>query len=38
MCSCIKNLCLKVAAVVVGISVLLAGSHVRAGFLEGQTL
>ena len=40
MRSCIKISALKVAAVVVGISVLMGGSHVNAGgiFLEGQTL
>ena len=39
MSSCIKNSSLKVAAIVVGISVLMGGSQVNAGiFLEGQTL
>jgi hypothetical protein len=38
MCSCIRNSSLKAAAVVVGISVLMGGSRVQAGFLEGQTL
>jgi hypothetical protein len=40
MRSCIKISALKVAAVAVGISVLMGGSHLNAGgvFLEGQTL
>jgi hypothetical protein len=38
MSSCMKNSCLKIASVVVGISVLMGGSQVKAGFLEGKTL
>ncbi len=35
---CIKDFSGKVAAVVVGISVLMGGSRVHAGFPQGQTL
>jgi hypothetical protein len=38
MSSRIKNSSLKIASVVFGISVLMGGSRVQAGFLEGQTL
>jgi hypothetical protein len=38
MCSCIRKSSIKIASVVVGISVLMGGSRVQAGFLEGRTL